>query len=195
MDFKKVILELKSLSIPARGILIAVAIAIVALGGILGYLFVQDHLTSKSKSLTQNNTLNARNYQLSLTKLDCKNVVGKVGTGVKVTYLGKELIEGNLALVPKEGTKELNFRIGIGGEILNLVLPLSEKQVVKVTSGTASKAETKSTGKYVASKSGGKYHLPTCRYVTGMKAENKVYYNSKEEAEADGKNPCGVCKP
>ncbi len=195
MEFQKVILELKNLSMLSRAVLVVAAIVIITIGGVLGYFFTQDYLSNKNKNLTQNNILNSGNYQLSLTKLDSKSVVGKIGRGVKVMYLDKELIEGDLNLVPKEGTRELNFRIEIGGEILNLALPLSEKQVIKVMSGKGSKTETKSIGKYVASKNGKKYHLLTCRYATSIKEENRVYYNSKEEAEADGKESCGVCKP
>ena len=51
-----------------------------------------------------------------------------------------------------------------------------------------------STGKYVASKNGSKYHLPWCPGAQQMKEENKVWFSSKEEAEAAGYTPAGNCK-
>jgi len=39
------------------------------------------------------------------------------------------------------------------------------------------------------------YHLPTCEWAQKIKAENKVVFASKAEAEAQGYKPCGTCKP
>lgn len=50
------------------------------------------------------------------------------------------------------------------------------------------------TGKYVASKSGTKYHLPTCSGAKRIKDENKVWFQSKEEAEAAGYEAAANCK-
>ncbi len=71
-----------------------------------------------------------------------------------------------------------------------------------VFTSAASALETKTTPKkmvekkeviYVASKEGGKYHLPTCSMVTGIKPENKVTFKTKAEAEKAGYTPCAVC--
>lgn len=48
-------------------------------------------------------------------------------------------------------------------------------------------------GKYVASISGTKYHLPDCSGAKRIKEENKVWFNSKEEAEKAGYEPAGNC--
>ena len=48
---------------------------------------------------------------------------------------------------------------------------------------------------YVASREGDKYHKTSCRVAKKIKAENRVAYKSKAEAEKDGKRPCGICKP
>ncbi len=53
----------------------------------------------------------------------------------------------------------------------------------------------KTTGTYVGSILSNKYHLPTCRYAEAIKAENKIWFDTKEEAAAAGYTPCGVCKP
>jgi hypothetical protein len=49
-------------------------------------------------------------------------------------------------------------------------------------------------GQYVASKSGKSYHLPWCAGAKQIKEENKVYFNSKTEAEAAGYAPAKNCK-
>lgn len=54
----------------------------------------------------------------------------------------------------------------------------------------------KEHGKFVASKERDKYHTPTCRWVEGqMLEENKIWFDSAEDAEAAGFKPCGTCHP
>jgi len=48
-------------------------------------------------------------------------------------------------------------------------------------------------GQYVASKTGKSYHLPWCSGAKLIKEENKIWFNSKEEAEARGYAPAGNC--
>lgn len=49
-------------------------------------------------------------------------------------------------------------------------------------------------GGYVASKNGTKYHLPWCGGAKQIKEENKVFFKTKEEAEAAGYTPASNCK-
>src|SRR3990167_4005144 len=49
---------------------------------------------------------------------------------------------------------------------------------------------TTSQGSYVASKSGEKYHPATgCSYADRIKSENKIYFNTPQEAETAGYEP------
>ncbi len=48
-------------------------------------------------------------------------------------------------------------------------------------------------GQYVASKTGKSYHLPWCSGAKLIKEENKVWFTTKEEAEARGYTPAGNC--
>lgn len=48
-------------------------------------------------------------------------------------------------------------------------------------------------GQYVASKTGKSYHLPWCGGAKQIKEENKVWFATKEEAEAKGYKPAGNC--
>ncbi len=52
-----------------------------------------------------------------------------------------------------------------------------------------------STGAFVASRNSAVFHRSDCRSAERISAENRVYYASRDEAIADGKRPCGICKP
>ncbi len=56
----------------------------------------------------------------------------------------------------------------------------------KTNSEEENKTEEKTTGKYIASKKGKKYHLTTSGTAKQIKEENKVYFDSQEEAEKAG---------
>jgi len=47
---------------------------------------------------------------------------------------------------------------------------------------------------YVGSKNGTKYHLPWCPGAKQMKEENKIWFQTKEKAEAAGYTPAANCK-
>jgi hypothetical protein len=51
-----------------------------------------------------------------------------------------------------------------------------------------------SDGEVVASKSGTKYHLPTCSGAKTIKPENLITFTSRAEAEAAGYTPAANCK-
>lgn len=54
--------------------------------------------------------------------------------------------------------------------------------------------QSATTGSYVASKNGSVYHLPWCSGAQRIKEENKVWYETKEVAEAAGLRPAANCK-
>ena len=58
----------------------------------------------------------------------------------------------------------------------------------------ASSSEASTSGAYVASRTGTKYHLPWCAGAQSMKPENQIYFDTKEAAEAAGYTPAGNCK-
>ena len=49
--------------------------------------------------------------------------------------------------------------------------------------------------KYIASKVSDKYHLLSCEYAERISEDNRIYYETKTEAEEDGRSPCSVCLP
>jgi len=68
--------------------------------------------------------------------------------------------------------------------------PEPQAQTAAVSTAEGGRVE----GSYVASKSGKAYHLPWCPGAQRIKEENKVWFQSKEEAEAAGYSPAGNCK-
>lgn len=48
-------------------------------------------------------------------------------------------------------------------------------------------------GKFVASKNGSSYHYPWCPGALKIKEENKLWFQTKEEAEKNGYKPAGNC--
>ncbi len=49
-------------------------------------------------------------------------------------------------------------------------------------------------GKYVASQNGTAYHFPWCPGATRIKEENKIWFDTKEEAEGRGYRPAANCE-
>ncbi len=61
-------------------------------------------------------------------------------------------------------------------------------------SGGTETEDPVSDGEVVASKSGTKYHLPTCSGAKTIKPENLITFASRAEAEAAGYTPAANCK-
>ena len=57
----------------------------------------------------------------------------------------------------------------------------------------SNKEDVKEKGTVVASKSGTKYYYPWCSGVNRIKEENKIWFNSIEEAKARGLTPASGC--
>ncbi len=79
-----------------------------------------------------------------------------------------------------------------------------EREVIEATLGeapsapmaaaaAAAAAPVAAGGQYVASRNGTKYYLPFCGSVKNIKEENKVWFATKEEAEAKGYQPAANC--
>jgi hypothetical protein len=59
---------------------------------------------------------------------------------------------------------------------------------------TPKPAIVKTTGTYVASKNGTKYYLPTCASSKRISEQNKIWFDTKSEAENAGYSPAANCK-
>lgn len=82
---------------------------------------------------------------------------------------------------------------GSGGEKLWVETLSKEGSVQPAAAAQPLEAAAPSTGTYVASKSGTKYHLPSCSGAKRIKEENKVWFATKEQAAAAGYEPAANC--
>jgi hypothetical protein len=89
----------------------------------------------------------------------------------------KAEIQSAVSEAPTEFQKEPNSKIVEQPELVSPV-----------------KAETTTENQYVASKNGTKYHLPWCAGAQQIKEENKIWFDSKDEAERAGYTPASNCK-
>lgn len=48
---------------------------------------------------------------------------------------------------------------------------------------------------YIGNRNSMKYHRAGCRYAAQVKAENRICFDSAEQALTAGYTPCGACKP
>ncbi len=81
-----------------------------------------------------------------------------------------------------------------------IVLPLTMTMlgfVIAISKSTSEEdfleepiVETNEPGKYVASKTGKKFHVPECNQVKRIKEDKKVFFNSEKDAKKEGKTAC-----
>lgn len=82
-----------------------------------------------------------------------------------------------------------------GSFILGKQSVSSEKPlIVYKQAGQENKDIPPPPGMYVASKTGTKYYLPWCGTAVRILEGNKVWFDSKEEAEEKGYEPASNCK-
>jgi len=70
-----------------------------------------------------------------------------------------------------------------------------EASVSSVGVTDESDGKEESERNFVGSSTSKKYHLPDCRYALKIKQENKVYFQSAEDAKSQGYLPCKSCHP
>ena len=56
-------------------------------------------------------------------------------------------------------------------------------------------ADVLSSGEYVASLKGSKYHLASCSSAQKIKEENQIWFNDSQSAQDAGYEPCSICNP
>ncbi|MFT5037327.1 MAG: hypothetical protein ACI9VM_000906 [Candidatus Azotimanducaceae bacterium] len=85
---------------------------------------------------------------------------------------------------------------GLGKYSVHETTPKEQRAAVVMTKSAENQIESSSatTKTYVASKNGSKYHLPWCAGAQQMNEENKIWFQTKEEAEKAGYAPAANCK-
>ena len=69
------------------------------------------------------------------------------------------------------------------------------QSATEVQSLQASSSSQEDGGKLMGSITSKKYHRPDCRYAIKIKPDNRIYFQSREDAELQGYLPCKVCSP
>jgi hypothetical protein len=97
---------------------------------------------------------------------------------------------GRLSVTDGKGTVEVLPPLSTPSEALG-----AQQTSVPTTSALSASvgSATTAAGKFVASKSGTKYHYPWCSGAKRIKDENKVWFNTVEEARAAGYTPAANC--
>ena len=77
-----------------------------------------------------------------------------------------------------------------GGYVMLKKIALATIAAVALTVATPTLASD-----YLANTKSGKFHYADCRTIKHPDAPHFVPYSSRDEAIADGYEPCGVCEP
>ena len=70
-----------------------------------------------------------------------------------------------------------------------------EQQQEAREAGVGLWADILTSGEYVASLNGSKYHLSSCSSAQKIKEENRIWFKDSDSAEAAGYEPCSICNP
>ncbi len=111
-----------------------------------------------------------------------------VVVGIASFGLGRLSVHEGRSLAVPEQEPSTFIRIPPGNEaVVSGSLPVSNEAPATTSAVAGEKA-------YVGSKNSTKYHLPWCSGAARIAEENKVWFASKEEAEAAGYTPAANCK-
>ncbi len=108
------------------------------------------------------------------------------------------LIGGSAYLIGNMNTLESNL------SEIKIVYPdnIAVKEDVQIEEPQSQKTTTQSndiksdsvTGKIVASKNGKRYYYPNCGGINRIKLENRIYFDTNEQAESKGLTLASGCK-
>jgi len=149
------------------------------------------------------------NEYLSVLLYNCRVSIQEVGQRIKGFALG-ERAALSILLVLVAAASFMLGRLSSDGSGRNVVGDTKAALVVSTTLppqvvsnevattskevGVAGESSAKVQGAYVASRKGTKYHLPWCSGARTISEENKLWFTTKEEAEAAGFTPAKNCK-
>ncbi|MDO8600103.1 MAG: hypothetical protein Q7R73_00590 [bacterium] len=95
------------------------------------------------------------------------------------------------AIWPEKEPIRISQTAGISGPAVGLGEVVGTGDFIKPNDSAPSPILS---GKYVASKNGTAYHYPWCSGAKRIKEENKIWFQTKEEAESRGYKPAANCE-
>lgn len=114
-----------------------------------------------------------------------KQITNEAGDAAKMVAVGKDEDE-TMALSEKEEKVE-------GSLPAETVEEENDSSLSGSLLASSANGATKAT--FVGSSTSKKYHLPDCRYALKIKPENRIYFQSLEDAKRQGYLPCKSCNP
>lgn len=118
--------------------------------------------------------------------------------GSTTAYVNGEARELDVPALSIEGRTMVPVRF-VSETLHAEVLWEEETRTVQVITSTGSNNNgsqgIKTEGTYIGSIDSDKYHYPTCRHAKTILSKNETWFDTVEEAKANGYSPCGVCKP
>jgi hypothetical protein len=128
------------------------------------------------------------NFKRFLYELDGTFFTLFLVVGIGAFFLGRYSVLGE-GRIPEAPAGATVIEATASAHVLT---PLVEERVE--TSTSTPTMVSREEGAYVASKKGTKYHLPWCGGAKSINEENKIWFRTKEEAEAAGYAPAANCK-
>lgn len=122
-------------------------------------------------------------------------VATAIGSYSLGNYAGKSSVVTE-RITPTTGEVQLSRAVlgASGNETRNESIAASSTRVEGTGSLQAAAAAMAGQGSYVGSRKGTKYHLPWCPGARTISEENKVWFESKADAESKGYTPAANCK-
>ena len=84
------------------------------------------------------------------------------------------------------------YRISDGENVYSSIPDVIDASEVGIVSSVNINTTEKS---FCGNKNSKVFHISSCGSVTGMKEQNKVYFNSRSEFISNGYKPCSRCNP
>ena len=125
-----------------------------------------------------------------------KNYVHAISNGVKaLPDVPRDIfIFIFIGLISLSGFFAYHVALGDSGQFAPHIKIVNQSASVVNAALNASTTSPIAVGKYVGSRSGRSYYLPSCAGVKRIKEENKVWFTSAEEATTKGYHPAATCK-
>ena len=131
-----------------------------------------------------------KGFGIKIVSRDIYTALIIILVGLASFGLGRLSVEKNTRdSVRIETLKDLDR---VGEVISKEVVPANPKNTPRESASVGAAAD--SGGKYVASRTGKKYHFPWCSGAQTINEANKIWFSTKEEAEKAGYTPASNCK-
>lgn len=114
---------------------------------------------------------------------------------VKCTKNGKITKQKKYPKAKWEETKKSNLMYFLYQQVTSQVKKQASSAETSTTQQANANTGASIEANYIGNKKTGKFHTPNCKWVKRINSQNKVGFQSRDEAEKAGFSPCQVCNP